>query len=68
MRNRGILAIEYSLFLAIVVAAILGMMVYLKRGIMGKMRQSADTFGYGQQYEPGKTTCYDANGNAISCN
>lgn len=42
--------IEYSLILTLVVAAILGMQIYLKRAISGRWRQAADTFGYGRQY------------------
>jgi len=53
MRNlRAASIIEYSLILAVVVAAILGMQIYLKRAISGRWRQAADTFGYGRQYDP----------------
>jgi hypothetical protein len=38
-----------------VVAALIAMQVYLKRGVQGKIKTSADSFG-GQQYEPKKTT------------
>ena len=53
--RKGFLSLEYAVLIAIVVAAFLGMMVYLKRGISGRWRQAADTFGYGRQYEPGVT-------------
>ncbi len=42
--------IEYSLIVAVVVAALLGMQIYVKRAISGRWRQAADTFGYGRQY------------------
>jgi len=52
MRNlRAASIIEYSLLLAVVVAAILGMQIYLKRAISGRWREAADTFGYGRQYD-----------------
>ena len=52
MRNlRAASIIEYSLILAVVVAAILGMQIYLKRAISGRWREAADTFGYGRQYD-----------------
>ena len=41
--------IEYSLVLAVVVAAIVGMQIYLKRAVSDRWRQAADTFGYGRQ-------------------
>lgn len=45
-------SLEYAVLIAILVAALLGMSVYIKRAICGKMRGSADTFGYGRQYAP----------------
>ena len=50
MRNlKAASIIEYSLIVAVVVAAILGMQIYFKRAICGRWRQAADTFGYGRQ-------------------
>lgn len=52
MRNlRGVSIIEYSLLFAVVVAAIIGIQIYLKRAISGSWRNAADTFGYGRQYD-----------------
>ena len=51
------LAIEYAILLAVGVAALTGMSVYLMRAICGNWRQQADVFGQGRQYEPGVTTC-----------
>ena len=48
---KGVSVIEYSVVVAVVVAALLGMQIYLKRAISGRWRQAADTFGYGRQYE-----------------
>ncbi len=53
--RRGSLAIEYTVLIAVVVAALIGMQVYVRRAICGKWRASADAFGYGRQYEPGLT-------------
>lgn len=50
-KPRGTSIIEYSLIFAIVVAAIVGIQVYLARAVSGRWRQSADTFGYGRQYD-----------------
>lgn len=51
-RPAGFLAIEYAVLLAIIVAALVGMSVYLKRALSGKWRDVGDAFGYGRQYEP----------------
>lgn len=54
-KNRGFSVIEYSLLIAIVAAGLIAAAVYLKRGIMGKWRQSGDTFGAGRQFDPETT-------------
>lgn len=51
LHQRGFLTIEYAVFIAIIVAALIGMSVYIKRALGGKWRQAADTFGFGRQYE-----------------
>jgi len=53
--RRGGFTIEYAMLTVIVTAALLGMAFYLQRGLAGRWRESADTFGFGRQYEPGKT-------------
>ncbi len=51
---------EYALFLAIVAAALLGMQIYIKRGIQGRVRDLADQVAGGggpaHQYEEATTT------------
>jgi len=42
----------YALLIAVAVAAIIAMSVYMKRRIQGSYRKSADVFGQGEQYEP----------------
>ncbi|MEW6170738.1 MAG: hypothetical protein AB1472_04190 [Candidatus Omnitrophota bacterium] len=53
---RGSFFLEYTILIAIVAAALLAMQVYFKRSICGKWHEAADVFGFGRQYEPGKTT------------
>jgi len=43
------------------------MFTYLRFSLQGKIRESADVFGRGEQYEPGVTKCYDESGNEIPC-
>jgi Flp pilus assembly pilin Flp len=53
MKNKYLKAvsvIEYSLLIAVVVAALLGIQIYIKRAVCARWQQSADTFGYGRLY------------------
>ncbi|MBU4251672.1 MAG: hypothetical protein KKC39_01970 [Candidatus Omnitrophica bacterium] len=42
--------LEYAMVVACVVAALLGMQFYLRRGVQGKLRQAGDELG--EQYTP----------------
>lgn len=44
-------AIEYAALIAIAVGALLAFSVYFKRASQGRMKQAADTYGDGMQYE-----------------
>ena len=45
--------LEYAVVIACICAALLAMRIYLKRGLQGKLRETADSLG--SQYEPGST-------------
>ncbi|MDD5004886.1 MAG: hypothetical protein PHS93_00040 [Candidatus Omnitrophica bacterium] len=45
--------IEYAFVIVVIIVALIAMQSYLKRGIQGKIRESADSIG--SQYEPGAT-------------
>lgn len=47
-------SLEYALIIMCVIAALLAMQHYIKRGMQGRVRQNADEIG--QQYEPGRVT------------
>ncbi len=51
--TRGQSTFEYAAVIVVVAAALLGMAIYVKRGISGKLREGADSVG--QQYHPTKT-------------
>lgn len=53
-RNKAQASLEYAMALVAIVAALLAMQVYTKRGMQGRLRQEADSLG--QQYSPGNTT------------
>ena len=54
MNRKGQSTMEFAILIAIVVGALLVMQIYLKRGIQGKLRSSADNIG--EQYSAGCTT------------
>ena len=65
MRRRegrgGQSAIELSLVLVVGILALVAMWGLMKEAIMGRWKESADTFSFGLQYErqgqPGATVC-----------
>lgn len=46
--------VEYGVLIAVIVGALLAMQVYVKRGLSGRLRASADSLG--EQYAPRKTS------------
>jgi len=50
--QRGSFSIEYAALIAVVVAALIGMSVYLQRALSGRWRAVGDVFGYGKQQGP----------------
>ena len=54
VRARGQSTLEYVILIGFVVAALIAMGVYMKRGMQGRLRESTDQVG--QQYSAGNTT------------
>jgi len=52
--KRGQSTLEYAVIIAVVVAGLIAMQTYIKRGMQGKLRSSTDSIG--EQYSPGITT------------
>lgn len=52
-RHKGQSILEYAMIVAVVVAALLAIQIYMKRGVEGKLRSSADDIG--GQFEAAKT-------------
>ncbi len=52
--SRGQSTLEYVILLGFVVAALIAMGIYMKRGFQGKLRESTDQIG--EQYSAGNTT------------
>ena len=45
LSRKGQSTLEYALVIAIVVAALLAMQIYIRRGISGRLKQSTDDIG-----------------------
>ncbi len=54
LKKRGQSTLEYAVLIVVIIAALIAMQVYLKRGIQGRMRESSDQIG--DQFSPGYTT------------
>jgi len=54
--KKAVSLIEYCVLLAVVAAALVGMQIYLKRAVCGNWKQTGDVFGFGRQFDPGKTS------------
>ena len=55
-RNKAQSTLEYAVVIACVAGALIAMSVYVKRGLSGRFRQSADELG--SQYNPADTAGY----------
>ena len=52
-KRKGQSTLEYVILTGFVVAALIAMGTYMKRGVQGKLRESTDQVG--EQYDPTKT-------------
>jgi hypothetical protein len=48
--------LEYAILIGVIVAGLIAMQVYIKRGYQGKLKESADSMG--QQFSPGNTVTH----------
>lgn len=53
-RLKGQSTLEYAMIIVFVVAALLAIQIYMKRGVQGKLRESADQVG--EQFDAGNTS------------
>lgn len=51
--KRGQSTLEYAVLIVVIIAALIAMQTYLKRGVQGKIRESSDQIG--EQFSPGYT-------------
>lgn len=48
--KKGFTFLEYVVLIIMVIAAFLAMQIFMKRTLMGKWKDAADSFGFGRQY------------------
>ena len=58
MRNKAQTTLEYMVLFAVIVAALVGMQVYLKRGMQGRVRGYTEQLTQGSVYSPGATSSF----------
>jgi uncharacterized protein (UPF0333 family) len=63
LNRKGQSTLEYAIIVAVIVAGLLAMQFYIKRGWEGKLRAASDNMG--EQFDPG---AYTANFNIASTN
>ncbi len=51
--KRGQSTLEYAVLIVVIIAALIAMQVYIKRGVQGRLRESSDQIG--EQFSPGIT-------------
>ena len=51
-KNKAQSLLEYSIYIAMVAAALGAMFFFFRNYTAGRIRASADTFSQGEQYEP----------------
>jgi uncharacterized protein (UPF0333 family) len=54
LKRKGQSTLEYGIVIAVIVAALIAMQTYIKRGVQGRLRQATDDIG--EQFSPGHTT------------
>ena len=50
IRKRGQSLLEYTVIMIVIMAVLLSMSIYFKRGVQGKWKESVDSLG--EQYDP----------------
>ena len=52
--QRGQSTVEYAIVITVIIAALLAMQIYIKRGAMGKLKDATDQIG--EQFSPATAT------------
>ena len=65
-RQKAQTTLEYAIIIAVVVAALLAMQTYMKRGIQGKLKSASDEIG--EQFSPSNSTYKFTTNTSITSN
>jgi len=65
LNKRGQSTLEYAVIIAVIVAALIAMQVYVRRGLQGRLKQASDDIG-GQFSASSTTTNYSTSLTAVS--
>ena len=52
-RKRGQSTLEYAILIIVIIAALISIQVYIKRGVQGRLKSASDDIG--DQFSPGNT-------------
>jgi uncharacterized protein (UPF0333 family) len=52
-KKRGQSTLEYAVLIIVIIAALIAIQIYIRRGVQGKLKSSADDIG--DQFSPGNT-------------
>jgi len=66
MGKRAQTTIEYAVLIGVIVAGLIAMQVYLRRGMQGRLKASADEMSSGALYSPGATNSNSRIDTAVS--
>jgi Flp pilus assembly pilin Flp len=63
-KRKGQSTLEYAVLIVIIIAALLAMNTYIKRGVQGRFKQAADDIG--DQFSPGNTNYFKTTNTTVS--
>jgi hypothetical protein len=66
LRKKTQSILEYAILIAIVIAAVVVMQVYMKRGISGRLKESSDKISGGEAFSASGTTTFQSSNMDIS--
>jgi uncharacterized protein (UPF0333 family) len=64
--NKGQSTLEYAILIIIIIGALLTIQAYIKRGLQGRTKSSADDIG--EQYDPGNVNYHKIKNSSSSVN
>ena len=66
MRKRGQSTLEYALIIAVVVVALIAVMIYMRRSMLGRLKDSSNSIGKQFDPEAGYETAWESEGAGLT--